>query len=430
MAISINKGKGTGSTKRVIILAMLFYWLPVVMGIVGIGGSPNYHGVGACLQIAMAAEPVLTNSVTTNSTGTKPLSLSVTNAPLKDVILGISRSHKLDIMGVDSLEGTVTATVQGRDAIDIIEQLSVLKGFSITSDKGLMIVEGHGKDSDYREAVVITPRYVPPESMKKALSSIVGDGNMSILKERNQLLIYCTPKEQKQIQMILSKLDQEPKQVALEATIIAMEHSYAKETGFKWSWLGLTGTEKIANYRAINFGKAINGEAYHFFVKPELQAMESSGKAVLIARPSIMTLNGEEAKILIGDRIPVVEESSIDGETKRSVNYKEVGIRLVYTPYISDDGTVDAFINAEVSSPVLVPEMKVYKIVTREAKTRVRLKQGEVLVIGGLMDNRDQRQYQKTPLLGDIPLLGKLFRHSRKTKDSVEMMILVKASVV
>ena len=91
---------------------------------------------------------------------------------------------------------------------------------------------------------------------------------------------------------------------------------------------------------------------------------------------------------------------------------------------------IDTSIRAEVSSPIMVSEMKSYKITTRQAQTRVRLQPGEVLVIGGLMDNRDQKQIEKIPILGDIPLLGKLFRHSRKTKDSVEMVILVKATVV
>ncbi len=158
--------------------------------------------------------------------------------------------------------------------------------------------------------------------------------------------------------------------------------------------------------------------------------MENSGKAVLIARPSIMALNGETAHILIGERIPVVEESQVNGERKTSVRYEEVGIKLNYTPIVTEDGSVDAKIHAEVSTPVMVSEIKAYKISTRQAHTRVRLRPGEVLVIGGLMDNRDQHQLQKIPILGDIPLLGKLFRHSRKTKDSVEMMMFVRATVI
>lgn len=165
-------------------------------------------------------------------------------------------------------------------------------------------------------------------------------------------------------------------------------------------------------------------------MKPELSLLETSGKAVVIATPSIMALNGEAAHILIGERIPVIEESISNGERKRSIHYEEVGIKLDYTPIVTKNGAIDTSIRAEVSSPIMVSELKSYKITTRQAQTRVRLQPGEVLVIGGLMDNRDQKQIEKIPVLGDIPLLGKLFRHSRKTKDSVEMVILVKATVV
>ena len=112
--------------------------------------------------------------------------------------------------------------------------------------------------------------------------------------------------------------------------------------GFRWSWLSLTGhgEDKTHSYGAVTFGKTPTGEAYKFFVKPELSLMESSGKAVLIAKPSIMALNGETAHILIGERIPVIEESEVNGERKRSTRYEEVGIKLNYTPIITADGGV------------------------------------------------------------------------------------------
>ena len=119
----------------------------------------------------------------------------------------------------------------------------------------------------------------------------------------------------------------------------------------------------------------------------------------------------------------------MNGERKRSTRYEEVGIKLNYTPIITADGGVDAkYMPSKYTDYGF--EMKAYKISTRQAHTRVRLQQGEVLIIGGLMDNRDQQQIQKVPILGDIPLLGKLFRHSRKSKDSVEMLMLVRATVV
>ena len=109
---------------------------------------------------------------------------------------------------------------------------------------------------------------------------------------------------------------------------------------------------------------------------------------------------------------------------------KRRGFGLTCTPFVTEDNSIEADIHAEVSSPAMVSELKAYRITTREAHTRVHLQPGEILVIGGLMDNREGKQFSKIPLLGDIPLLGKLFQHARKTKDSVELCIFVKADTV
>lgn len=296
----------------------------------------------------------------------------------------------------------------------------------------MLLIESDETALENRELYVLSPEHLPAESLKAVMGTVVKNDKMAVLSEQNEVIMHLTSGEKRRIETLVRAIDKEPKQVQLEATIIAMEQSYAKEQGFRWSWLSLTGhgEDKTNSYGAVTFGKTPSGEAYKFFVKPELSLMESSGKAVLIAKPSIMALNGETAHILIGERIPVIEESEVNGERKRSTRYEEVGIKLNYTPIITADGGVDAKIHAEVSTPIMVSEMKAYKISTRQAHTRVRLQQGEVLVIGGLMDNRDQQQIQKVPILGDIPLLGKLFRHSRKSKDSVEMLMLVRATVV
>ena len=87
----------------------------------------------------------------------------------------------------------------------------------------------------------------------------------------------------------------------------------------------------------------------------------------------IMTVNGREARILIGDKIPVLVEHIKNGETTTTTEYTDAGIKLAYTPRIHPDGTLTAAVQAEVSTPVLVPEMKAYRIVTRQAETQVRM---------------------------------------------------------
>ena len=360
------------------------------------------------------------------------VTISVRNASLKETILGICRSYGISVIGVESLKGNITATVKGESPEEVIKELGRIYHFSVTKQHNTLLIESDEATLENRELYVLSPEHLPAESLKAVMGTVVKNDKMAVLSEQNEVIMHVTSGEKRRVESLVRAIDKEPKQVQLEATIIAMEQSYAKEQGFRWSWLSLTGhgDDKTNSYGAVTFGKTPSGEAYKFFVKPELSLMESSGKAVLIAKPSIMALNGETAHILIGERIPVVEESEVNGERKRSTRYEEVGIKLNYTPIITADGGVDAKIHAEVSTPIMVSEMKAYKISTRQAHTRVRLQQGEVLVIGGLMDNRDQHQLQKVPILGDIPLLGKLFRHSRKSKDSIEMLMLVRVTVV
>ena len=373
----------------------------------------------------------VTNSVEINK-DKEPITISVRNASLKDTVLGICRSYGISVIGVESLKGNITATVKGESPEDVIKELGQLYHFSVSKQHNTLLIESDDSALENRELYVLSPEHLPAESLKAVMGTVVKNDKMAVLSEQNEVVMHLTSGEKRRVETLVRAIDKEPKQVQLEATIIAMEQSYAKEQGFRWSWLSLTGhgDDKTNSYGAVTFGKTPGGEAYKFFVKPELSLMESSGKAVLIAKPSIMALNGETAHILIGERIPVIEESEVNGERKRSTRYEEVGIKLNYTPIITADGGVDAKIHAEVSTPIMVSEMKAYKISTRQAHTRVRLQQGEVLVIGGLMDNRDQHQIQKVPILGDIPLLGKLFRHSRKSKDSIEMLMLVRATVV
>lgn len=360
------------------------------------------------------------------------ITISVRNASLKDTVLGICRSYGISVVGVESLKGNITASVKGESPEEIIKELGRLYHFTVTKQHKTFLIESEDTALENRELYVVSPEHLPAESLSNIMGTVVKNDKMAVLSEQNEVIMHLTSGEKRRVETLINAVDKEPKQVQLEATIIAMEQSYAKEQGFRWSWLSLTGhgEDKTNSYGAVTFGKTPGGEAYKFFVKPELSLMESSGKAVLIAKPSIMAINGETAHILIGERIPVIEEAEVNGERKRSTRYEEVGIKLNYTPIITANGGVDAKIHAEVSTPIMVSEMKAYKISTRQAHTRVRLQPGEVLVIGGLMDNRDQHQIQKIPILGDIPLLGKLFRHSRKTKDSIEMLILVRANVV
>ena len=239
------------------------------------------------------------------------ITISVRNASLKETVLGICRSYHISVMGVETLTGNITATVRGETPEDLIKELGRLYHFSVSKEYNTILIEPDDKALENRELYIIQPEHLPAEALKNIMSTVVKQDKMAVLLEQNEVITHLTSGEKRRVETLVHAVDKEPKQVQLEATIIAMERSYAKEQGFRWSWLSLTGhgDDKTNSYGAVTFGKTPTGEAYKFFVKPELSLMESSGKAVLIAKPSIMAMNGETAHILIGERIPVIEET-------------------------------------------------------------------------------------------------------------------------
>ena len=123
--------------------------------------------------------------------------------------------------------------------------------------------------------------------------------------------------------------------------------------------------------------------------------------------------------------IPVLTDKIENGTTTTTTSYVDAGIKLSYTPIVSDDGYITSVVHTEVSTPTLVSELKNYKITSRTADTNVRMRNGETLVIGGLINEEEQKTLTKIPFLSNIPFLGELFKSRTTTKSKTEVMMIL-----
>ena len=357
--------------------------------------------------------------------------------PLRTLVQTIARTEKLSVVGLDTLEGKVTLEVRENSGREAINKLGSQLGFLVYEEDGTFIVEGRHEEKERRHVRRIVAETATLEELSNLIQTVVPKEHIQVIRSTNEVIYYGTVHEILEVEKVLGSWHTTPKQVQLDVAVLAMEKGYAKELGIQWSFPGLQSSGLSMHGKSesgiegnVHIGHIPKGTSYSFLAHPEVSAKEGSSRMALIARPSIVALNGEEASILIGERVPVTVESIQNGVTRTSIRYEEAGIRLLCKPYVLQGNHIDTIVEAEVSNPTLVPEMKAYRITTRQAKTRVRIPDGETLVIGGLMDRRTVRQWQKVPILGDIPLIGKLFQHSRKTKDEVELYILVTAKVI
>ena len=180
----------------------------------------------------------------------------------------------------------------------------------------------------------------------------------------------------------------------------------------------------------LQVGRGPEGHPFEWYYEAQLHALEQAGKAKVLSRPNVTTLTGREAVIEIGSEVPVPEVETTNRSTTTSFTYHKAGIILRYTPYVSDDGHITAIVHTEVSSPVYVDDLKAYRFNKRSADTSVRLKDGETMVIGGLIGSEEARNYRKIPLLGDLPVLGAFFKNVQKSKQSSEIMIFLTAHIL
>lgn len=305
--------------------------------------------------------------------------------------------------------------------------------------------------------------------IEEDLSRTAGeDVRVTVGTDGQSIVLYGTPAEAEACERLLASLDVPAQQVALEAKVVSLTNEASRELGITWDWsplpqspqtvdsyesrrrtyIGADGkattvyedvpkTETTRSYHGsaeipgiVQFGRGPEGHPFEWYYEAQLHALETAGKAKLLSRPNVTTLTGREANIEIGSEVPVPETETTSRSTTTSFTYHKAGIILRCTPFVSDDGSITATVHTEVSSPAYVADLKAYRFQKRSADTTVRLRDGETMVIGGLIGSEDIKSLRKVPGLGDLPLLGALFRMTEKSKQTSEIMIFLTAHVL
>jgi len=166
-----------------------------------------------------------------------------------------------------------------------------------------------------------------------------------------------------------------------------------------------------------------------------IQALESDGVVQELAQPNIVAENGKEASFLAGGEFPYPVVQATTGAAAITIMFKEYGIRLNFIPTITPRGSIRLQVAPEVSTldyvhAVEVEGFNVPGLSTRKVNTELELKDGQSFVIGGLLDQEEQKTFEKIPFLGDIPILGKFFQSQSVNKTNTELIVIVTPEIV
>lgn len=413
-----------------------------------------------------------------------PIRVQVVQGDVRSVLLSAARMGSFNLVLDDAVSGSVTLNLYEEPA-RVMEMVAASQGLLLLRDGNTFVVTTSGRAAGLRRVHTYKAKYANPQDLARAVnfaqqeegkndSAWNRDSSAMKTEENNKkeqpqkicraivdeasgsVVFYGTETEARAAEAIMRELDIPARQVSLEAKVVALSRSASKELGVDWQWSALpqypeyrktwrrdskgsehsetevhrqwNGSEQVPGI--IRFGHGPEGQPFEFYFSAKINALVSDGKAKVLARPNITTLQGQEAVINIGGEVPVPTQTVTNSTTTTTLNYRQAGIILRCIPRINAQNHITAKVHTEVSTPLFVTDMKAYQFQKRSADTTVRLRDGETMVIGGLIGSEESRTLSKIPLLGDIPILGSFFRSLKKSRTESEIMIFLTAHIL
>ena len=263
-------------------------------------------------------------------------------------------------------------------------------------------------------------------------------GQVTIIADpdTNSLLVRTKPQNYDRVKEVLKELDRAVPQVLIKVLVAEVTHDNSADIGAEFSALNLrangNGSKGGTNFGLSKLSGRLVAQVLENDFTATIRALETVGKLDVLSRPYILASDNQLASITVGQEVPFINNSRITdtGQTINTLDYKDVGILLDVVPHINSEGLVILDVAPEISAltgeTVPISDTAAQPIIAkRSAQTRVGIRNGQTIVIGGLMEDRKTETIDKVPFIGDIPYIGEAFKRKQNKKTKTELLIFL-----
>lgn len=410
----------------------------------------------------------------------EPITLDYSEADVREVLDMMAAKANINMIYGDDVGGTLTISLSKVPFDEAFKTILNVKGLAgqQVGDNILRIAAPASFLAEQKKAMAQTRvfflSYAKAAEVKVQVDAVaVAEGRTKAScnsdENNNALIVTDNPIGLDATSRLIRSLDRVPKQVLIEAKLVEVSLDNSLDYGINWSgyandrqggYIGSqsvnAATEKLGGQAAVMtpYGAAAGGTgvnlpanlvygafrlgkvASNYMFDAVITAAAKKGKAKVLSDPKVATLNNKEANINITTQVPYTTTettASTPPTATTKVTYLTTGIVLKVTPTINSDGRISMKINPSISqvSPTITPVAGgAPGIDTRSADTNVIVKNGETIVIGGLISDTQSEAVFKVPILGDIPLLGYLFKKKSMTRTRMELLIFVTPKII
>lgn len=370
------------------------------------------------------------------------ISMNVEEADIRTVLRSMSEFSGMNIVAGSEVKGPVTVLLHDVPWREALENILKMNDFVASEANGIIRVSTHKDFEQARKLENLTTavyqiKYARADKLQAVITKLLTErGKAQADVRANSLIISDIPQVIQAMDSIMRALDKPTAQVLIEARLVEVDVNTSRELGVNWSLGNLS--NPLANTRAggsvdlgvtdpagtFTFGRLQNGVD----INAQLSALQEERKAEILSQPSVLINDNEQATILSGKKIPI---NVLDQAGNLVTQFFDVAVKLTVAPHINPNNEVLMTLNPVVSE--LSGEATVTGgiiILTSEVNTTLLVKDGETVVIGGVIRSKDGHVERKVPLLHAIPLFGRLFSYSVKTLDKTEILVFVTPHVI
>ncbi len=375
----------------------------------------------------------------------RPVTLEFRDAPLRMVFEALSRISSVNLIMDRDVRTDARTTIFVKDAsvedsIELILLQNQLEKRVLNSNTLFIYPIGANKQKDYAELKVRSFQLsnIDAAFMQNIVKTMVKTRDTVIDTKTNTLVMRDTADAIALAERLVAANDLPDPEVMLEVEVLEVSSNRASELGLKLP-NSLTVSTPSTALTVGDFRNLGRNDLRVTGLAATLNLMLQDGSANILASPRIRVRNKEKARILVGDKLPVItnllspQASGQSTVLTGSISYVDVGIKLEVEPQVYADGDVGIKLNLDVSN--VTGELKTdsgqaYKIGTRSAQTALRLRDGETQVLAGLINDSDRNSASRTPGLGQLPFLGRLFSSEGSDRQKTEIVLSITPRIV
>jgi len=379
----------------------------------------------------------------------KKLTLIVKDAEIADIIRMIAQQFDLNILITQDVKSVVSVRLNDVPLRVGLEALLKAALCNMVEDgSGLIVVKPLKKEIyGETETRVFNLDYIEAADAAKAIAKVLSNAGSAVegfrrvgtagggAEQRSGVLVVTdVPEALKRVAQVIAELDQPVPQISIEAKFIETTRSAEERYGIDWT-LVATATTQMPDIGKepvfpITFKELLLGKISLEQFKASLELMMSRGRSRVLANPRTVTLDNQTATVSMGLDVPLreVHKDPNTGEITYTWKTRSIPIKMEVTPHVTSDGMVTMNVKPSVEAItgwVGSADDRQPIVAKRAAETQVKVADGEVVVIGGLVRDEETQNVGKVPLLGDIPILGHLFKKTTIQHSKNDLMIFI-----